>query len=355
MKIISSVLLLFTCLHVQAQDIKTIKLKNQVAEHETKNFYITSVVDERSDTDMIGTVYAGLTNRKVKVNLQSGAATAFQQFIDRDVVQNKAATPIIMHIKKLLVHEERENLAMQATVDIGIALYLRDQLLVEYTGNASQKVGIDATMFVEGLIRKNINETLTRFDEWWGQNSSNYGASGKMVISSVKVSVEAGTATNNPDVITYDPKQPLTLDDFKGEPDDLSRGAAATSSGIQLYYATQMLDGKASLKVTVTPTFNKAKSWCRSNSRDARTLNHEQRHFDITALKACELMTLIKSYNFSAAHYEKELQDLQQKVLKEADEEQATYDKQTNHGTIATEQANWDKNISKRLMAQMCY
>jgi hypothetical protein len=350
------VMLLLGALQINAQALRTIKLNDQKAEYAVKSFYIASVIDDRDDKAIIGTIRAGLTNRKINLNLQGGATEATTVYIEKNVQQNTNTTPVNMHIKQLLVHEKEDGFAEQVVVEISIGYYLHDQLLIEYTGNASQRTSIDATMYIEGLIRKNINETLTRFDEWWATHKNQYSSTGKMIATNVKVSVMEGSANGDRSLVLFDTRRLLTLNDFKGEPDDQNPGAAAvTYSGITVGFNSQTQDGRAVVNVVVTPTFSITKSWCRTNSRNARTLNHEQMHFNLTGLKACELMAAIKNYAFTPEHYEQELDALREKSLKELDAEQNLYDKQTNHGLITAEQNKWNKDITKRTLEQACY
>ncbi|MDR3679760.1 MAG: hypothetical protein P4L41_07330 [Flavipsychrobacter sp.] len=349
-------LVLLTCVNAYAQDVKIIKLKNQSIEYMPRNFHIANVTDDRENTTTIGAVHIDHTGKLVNINLQGGAASALQAFIEQNVKQNNNTTAINIHLKQLKVYQKNGTGASQVVVEIGVGYYIQDQLLIEYSGNASQQGGLDISQATESLVRKNINETLTRFDEWWASHKNQYNTSGKMVATGIKMTVEEGTTNGNDDLILYSTRRSLTLDDFKGLPDDQNPGAVAvTYSGINVSYNSQIQDGRATVKVVVTPTFSISKSWCRTANRNAHTLNHEQKHFDLTGLKACELITAIKNYPFSPEHYEQELDALREKALKELDNEQNLYDRQTNHGTIPAEQARWTNDINKRVAEQNCY
>ena len=84
-------------------------------------------------------------------------------------------------------------------------------------------------------------------------------------------------------------------------------------------------------------------------------LAHEQTHFDITGIKACELVTAIRNATFTQENYVKLLEELQTKNSQEANEEESLYDNETLHGTIPDKQEAWEKKITEKVKTIGCY
>ena len=91
------------------------------------------------------------------------------------------------------------------------------------------------------------------------------------------------------------------------------------------------------------------------NSRNRETLEHEQRHFDITAIKACELANAIREFKFSVDNYPRELEKLQRQKQKELGQMQDQYDSETRHGLVPSIQQKWDKIIKDQLQNLTCF
>src|SRR4029077_1801867 len=105
-----------------------------------------------------------------------------------------------------------------------------------------------------------------------------------------KVEVSVEQDLDDPDIISYSTKRPLTLDDFQGKPVESGNAAAVTYSVVFLKYSSaHTASNETIVDVYVLANFNKIKSWCRKESWNKETLEHEQLHFDISAIKACEL------------------------------------------------------------------
>jgi hypothetical protein len=147
----------------------------------------------------------------------------------------------------------------------------------------------------------------------------------------------------------------LTLNDFSAAVDKSSKGDAETYSGIFIKYYYAHTQNQLMVTVSVLPYFDKGESWCREESRNDKTLSHEQIHFDITAIKACEMIRKIKSFSFTLANYSKELEKISNTQNQEAQELQEKYDLETSHGRNGPAQEAWKEMIYQSLANQLCY
>lgn len=333
----------------QPGDIKTIKLK-QKASYQPKYMHIVSVKDDRDDTTGIGYLLTGLMQKETKVTLQNGLSASVSQFIFNNFEQDLSTPEFEMHINSLEVTDKPIGLKKQVDMRLRISFYQRGNKITEFTGSNYIQYMDDAGSRAEQLIRQGIEHCIKEIDNWAWINSSALSAKPQ-----INVIVTIAENSDDPDVIVYSKNRPLSFDDFRANPDDLSIAAAATYSGTGMSYTSEKLNSTITLKITITPTFSKDKSWYKKDHSSTGVLKHEQTHFDITAIKTCELVNTIKSYAFSMDNYAKELQNMLKENEKQTTGMQQQYDKETNHGTITLKQQEWEKSIAEKLAAQNCF
>jgi len=344
----------FVLLQGYSQETKIIKFKQQPLKARLQNYYIAGIQDDRSDTTTIGSVRAGLFSKKyVRLNLPGGAAAAFNDLFKANLTQEDHTIPIVLHIAQLEVAEKTGGLKAESEVRMSIGFYNAAGKIVEYKGNNTVQATMDATRYIEELIRRGLDDMLQQFDVWAGQNQQQLKAALKG--PSVEVEVQILSDAADTERIAWTRARPLILDDFRGKPDELSRAAAATNSGLDVRTSVLTQYNQSKVIVTILPFFDKSRSWCRAGSRNARTLQHEQQHFNITAIKACELADTIRHFPFSVQNYMKELEQLYKQKDKEGHAQQELYDGETDHGQIVAAQARWEGVIRETLGRLECY
>lgn len=152
-------------------------------------------------------------------------------------------------------------------------------------------------------------------------------------------------------LISWNAARPLSWDDFQGPVREGAppRFAAETNCGISI--STNRVHAAEPVQVSVANHFDKRSSWVRPEQRKDDVLRHEQGHWDI-----CELYTRIMRERFEAAHItgtnlKTEVQRIYNEVTQEYLRRQQQYEEETQHGTVASEQARWDSQIAADLTA----
>ncbi|HTN17029.1 MAG TPA: hypothetical protein VL092_05055 [Chitinophagaceae bacterium] len=161
-----------------------------------------------------------------------------------------------------------------------------------------------------------------------------------------RVTMETSSEKRNE--IVYRKGTKLELSDFQGPEEPNMNAVAMAYSGISLRYSGSMQKGLIVLNIKMYCSFDKSRSWCLPGSRNERTLAHEQRHFDITALSACDLYRELQQYTFTK-NFEREIAELQRKYREQNEAEQDRYDKEANHGINTEEQEQWNQKITKSI------
>jgi hypothetical protein len=340
----------FLCLVVssQAQSLRNIQLKQEKVDFQPKGFYIADVVDDRMDKTGIG-LYTNY-DKKEKITLQNGAAASLKTFIAKNVQQDKNAQAVVLHIDKMDIDTKKEGMAWGINAKIKFSFYIDNRKVIEYTGGGHGQIDTDPASYIEGFIRRTIDQDLTKFDKWWYQNNKNVATS-----NSVKINVVLGKTFSKPNSIAYNKQKPLRYEDFTGPADAKGFEMAATVSGIGVTYTPQSVNGQLVINVTVTPFFNKGLSWFKPAGKKANVLSHEQTHFDITALYACKLINTLRNTTFTKDNYDALLEQLRIKNQKESIEEEDAYDKETSHGTLSAKQQAWEKKIKEKLKTVGCF
>jgi hypothetical protein len=135
----------------------------------------------------------------------------------------------------------------------------------------------------------------------------------------------------------------LTWDDYMAKPSMDDEAAAVTSTGIGIEY--QVRNSQLSYKITCM--FSKIRSWGRYKSD--YILSHEQGHFDITEIFARKLAKEIDEYTFNPRSFKTDLNKIYKNVMKEKEDYQDLYDRETDYSRNRTKQADWLKKISDEL------
>jgi phage tail-like protein len=164
-----------------------------------------------------------------------------------------------------------------------------------------------------------------------------------------------GKDESNPDIlltkeISWDPNKPLKPEDFNGTPPKNSDNDAESSVYFKFYWDK---DKKAWIVVAV---FDKDSSWMKDDAtkKDSAVLHHEQRHFDIAELYARKLRKRIKELS-EKDRTQENIDKIAKELADEMEKEQNKYDEDTNHGTDADKQKEWDQKIDKEMQEYKDY
>lgn len=337
-------MVIISCINTKAQVAATISLTDGPVAASPVNYRIIKVIDDRKEKDNIGKTKEGL------IDLEGGLSTGLNGYLQKNFNWQKDELPVTMHITKFEIKEKAVGSKRQFDIEMGIAYYNGSNKLIEYNGGAYQQSSGERDKYIDKLIRSNINSTMAQFDKWMAQNKSSISTT-----PAVNVRVKLKSSSDKKHLLPYALARKLYITDFEGTPDIESPGAAATMSGIGMTYEGSTLRNVTDVNVTLTVYFDKSRSWMKDNGKNVTILNHEQKHFDITALKACELQKRIEQTTFTPENYKQELTDLLNQVQEEGAEMQNTYDEETDHGTIIDQQEAWNKKIEDLLRQQTCF
>jgi hypothetical protein len=311
-------------------------------------FHVDEVIDDRKNKESIGSIGTG--NKTEPIVMDRMLQSSLREFIQRSVHQNIQNQPIDIHIVKVNFNINKKGTEWIEDAEIDLAFYAGDRKLVEYSGKGQKQTEEDPMAFVQEFMVKTLENNLKRFDTWWQQNKEKVP-----VTQEVKMIVTIGKTINKPNCIVYNKNRALIISDFEGKPEQDKIEMAATLSGVGMESSGETQNGQIVLNVVLTPYFSKSGSWFKKDGTNPRVLDHERTHFGITALSACETARRIRATTFYQSDYETKLQEILKSGSEAANREQAKFDEESNHGTIADKEEQWEKKVREEIGKSECY
>ncbi len=333
---------------VFSQSAKALVLKPGKGKYIPRLFFVSTVSDERADTTFFATLNkSGKTER---LNFQSGVANAMKAYAVLGSKVNEGKQSVSMQLKNVDINGRKNGSAWYVTSNITIAFSVGKQHLVDYTAKGSATLYEDPGQHIEDFLKQAIDADLKAFDEWWAGNKGSVATRDE-----VKVNVVLSKTSDQANFIVYDINRPLQIIDFTGPVVGAVQEMAATMSGVSMRYSTLTQNSQVEVNVIISAFFDKSKSWFRPEGKNERILAHEQLHFDISAIKACELVTRIKQGKYTQGDFAALLDQMHKAIAKESEEEEILYDTETNHGIIKPKQEEWSVKLKQQLKNAGCF
>ena len=146
------------------------------------------------------------------------------------------------------------------------------------------------------------------------------------------------------------PDRKLTWAEFTGKPDRGQSSWANTACAIGYSFE----GNRDSAFFIVECCFESAQSWVKENPSEL-LLRHEQAHFDLAEVYARELRKKLKSTHLVPAEATRHVPLIYRGIMKEYNDEQKRYDKETDHSRDEVRQKHWEKQILSRLKSLEMY
>ena len=158
------------------------------------------------------------------------------------------------------------------------------------------------------------------------------------------VMISCITGFSQEEEIPWSPDFRLKWSDFRGKPQENSRIAAVTASGISYRFSSIERDGYYEVEYEVNTFFYPEKSWYQPHMCDDLILSHEQLHFDIAEIFARKMRKAIDSTRFTK-NVKAEINAIYRRTLNELEEFQDRYDTETNYSINRAAQLRWNREI----------
>lgn len=167
----------------------------------------------------------------------------------------------------------------------------------------------------------------------------------------LEVNYKTDVININNQFIYYQHSQLLTINNFEKIPEEGTNVIAITNSGFAFKAAyKKVTDKPAILVITVTCSFDKTQSWMKPAGQNNYTLNHEQRHFDISYISCALFIKRVRATTFNQTNYLDSIQAEYKLAIADMSKLQQQYDAETNNGINQQQQMLWNKKIDQLLL-----
>ncbi len=331
-----------------AQEVKYVQLKQGKVSFSPKGYYVGEVVDDREGRGAIGELRNG--NKKEILAFANSVTITLNNYIKANVVQDNRTQRLQLHVTRLKIDISRKGPGWQGSGEVVYTFFTGEDKLIEYTSKGTAQMGSAPEQYAEKFTRESLVNAMKQFELWWGKNK------GSVVTNEgVRANVTVAQTTKEKDHIAYSVNRPLRISDFTGPAVGRPEELAATISGISYSSKERIVDGMIVLDIVITPHFNVKDSWFREEGKTPEVLAHEQTHFDITAIKACELAAQIRKASLTRKNHDAVLKRLHDQNYLDMSDEQEAYDGETNHGIIRDKQLAWEKKVTEQVKKSGCY
>jgi hypothetical protein len=312
------------------------------------DYQVLEVLDHRVKQAEIGEVFNRI-GQKSPVSINGHLGQAATRFYTEITNPKGSAQSIQIRIFELGLKEnfDQEQRLYQGDVQLALGFYLKGrgepEHLLDYLGTTQYRRSEFRVDRVEEIVIKLFQNSLEYFDNWYqSQNLQN-----RALAKAIRLDIIEQNQNSTDDKVYYDPKRPLTWEDFKSKPTPLSKNNATIFTSFAVQGISLMEAGSVVQTLEISVYMLPYQSWVKNRSDYG--LNHEQRHFDVVRIVADRLKYKLKNQDFDLDSYQARINEAYLDAYREMNRLQEFYDKQTQNGINTTEQEKWNQWIDEAL------
>lgn len=332
---------------IQTLHAQSIQLRlDPLAEPLNNSFY--EVVAVEVDKNSIGTIYSPNTNKEV-VSFNESLDAKLLDYFNSSIQKSTGKTQsILLKVSQFELAETNQgrNVA-SGTFKMKLGFYVQGEFepvhLVDFEGGMDYKRSINRTDLVQQVVNQGMGNVLKFFDDWMNQQQ----LSNRQLATAVRLSILTNHRKSDRDSVFYHTDRPITWNDFRDKPGVKSRFNAAIFTSLAMEGNPYVADGQIKMPIEVKVYMLPGSSWVR-NQNDY-SLNHEQRHFDVTRIVGDRLIATLEALELTPDNYDAIINDTFLDAYREMNRLQELYDKQTAHGINKDEQFRWNELLDEAL------
>ena len=152
------------------------------------------------------------------------------------------------------------------------------------------------------------------------------------------------------DALPWSATRRLAWADFQGIPP--TRGDESALTAYSLFHGAACTG--RSFEFRVVAAFLPRQSWVKpaivaNPTESARTLRHEQTHFDLSEVHARRMRRYFSELFEPCMKTAEELGSLAERFVREESAAQRRYDEETSHGRMSRKQTEWEADVTRQL------
>lgn len=310
------------------------------------DFYVAAVEDARQNRKAVHILQG--PEPAVSVPLAGAAFPDIRNRLRAAFPAGKGLRPVVVQISELRVSETAEAAdRVRGQVRVTLRFLLQKPgdrpLLTTLSREAVYRRGLSSSAVPLSALKRVLDETMKDFRTWMNREA----ATDIRLARAVKFSFRDHTDQQE-DTVYYAPDRPLTWADFRDTP-RTGRFAAEVFAGFGFDQEAAVENGVIRVTITTRVFVPKSASWVRPDSRNARSLNHEQRHFDLAKIQSERFKQQILAASLTPDNYEGYMGPHYLETLRELTRVQQQYDGDTRHGADPVMQEHWNRRIDREL------
>ena len=342
--------ILFVCVKIKANG-QIIEMPLPKSTLTPIEFYVENIIDSRHDKSAVAfLILPEKSNKATHFNFKNDFGTSLMKYVQEVIPRNQTLRPVVLRVNSFVIRESLQgSKSVSGNFEISFSFELKGEeeniKLIDYKAKAQYTRPANDRSLVENTLSVAVLKSVIYLNNWINTQSK----TNEILARGVRFNFKDRMKNEDADTLFYDPERPLSWRDFKGKPLNNSKYAASVFSFFAVESKNKLTDGivlvNMNLKVYLVRNF----SWVRDYARDAYTLNHEQRHFDIAKIISERFRKKLLNEKISVANFEGIISFEYIESLRELDRMQKLYDGETRHGLNSAMQKVWDERVEKEL------
>ncbi|WP_425639218.1 hypothetical protein ACPUEN_06070 [Algoriphagus yeomjeoni] len=326
----------------------TLKLTPSSNIGKRKEYIISKVLDSRVQKS-VGLVYDSERN-KLTASFDGKLAEQAKLFYNSRITTSQNTTyNILVKVYNLDLKEiyQANQRGYKGEIQLSLGFFVQGEgspvHLVDFNGKANYGRPANQLGNVQTSVERLFENSWNYFDAWFSSQAS----TNRTLAKTVKLNILDPVLPSNKDTVFYDPKRPLTWDDFSDTPDPTSSFNASIFSSLSIEGNAEIVAGEIIQTILIKVYMLPDQSWVKN--ADDYASNHEQKHFDLTRIAADRMIHTLNNADLEPTLFEATLNDIYLDSYREMNKLQELYDGQTRNGLNRDVQARWNQIIKESL------
>jgi hypothetical protein len=312
-------------------------------------YQIQEVIDLRLRKGPIGKVHT-LSGTSQDVSFRKNLDISTLDYF-KSKLPNPSSSPLSIQarIHELNIKERKSSSAniyegdVQLVMDFYKIGSFDPVFLVDFTGSAQYQRSPNRMDMIENVVNRVFKNSLTYFDTWMKMQVMEH----KELAKNVRMEISDIAKPIHKDTVYYHTDRPLRWEDFRDRPQRSSRFNASIFTSFSMQGKSMIEAGEIVQQIEIDVYMLPEQSWVKNPSD--YSLNHEQRHFDVTRIVADRLINKLENLVLDPEWYEATINDAYFEAYREMNRLQEIYDKQTRHGMDTLAQERWNRMLDEAL------
>ncbi|MCR9016607.1 DUF922 domain-containing protein [Aquiflexum gelatinilyticum] len=320
---------------------------------ENSSFNLSDVIYDQDESASIGKIYIA-QNQPNKAIIKNGLAGGISIFYKNSIQKTDNDRTIQLKVLEFTINEKLQSSKVASgELKVKFGYFLKTSFepvhLVDYEAGITYQRSIHRTDLVNQILSRGISNSIVFINDWINEHATH----NRKLAKTVRLEIVEKMNRSDRDTVFYHPGRRLTWSDFRESPNRNSGYNATIFTSLAMEGSPFMEDGVLVLPVEVKVYMLPESSWVKTQGKNDYSLNHEQKHFDITRVVGNRLVNKLKNLEVTPENYEAEVNEAFFDSYREMNKLQEIYDARTRHGLDKEVQSRWNDIIGQALKGDM--